>query len=74
MIKNLKMSLATEFSELAKEFRIEQQDYLKGLQRLKEKRKELTHFTDEPAALNAEEQKRIEELEQQYSNQYASNL
>jgi syntaxin 16 len=71
MLKNLKMGLATELTELTKEFRTEQQEYLKGLQRLKEKRKELTHFEDHPLELNAQEQKRIEELEQEYAQQYS---
>ncbi|KAL0483923.1 SNARE syntaxin16 [Acrasis kona] len=60
---NLKSSLATELSELTNEFRLEQQNYLKELQRVKEKRKQLTNFTIQTEELSAQERKGLEKME-----------
>jgi hypothetical protein len=46
MKTNLKTSLMTELTILAKGFREGQQDYLQAMRRLKSKRKELTKFDD----------------------------
>ncbi|KAL0483541.1 SNARE syntaxin16 [Acrasis kona] len=59
--KNLKISLVTELTELAKSFRESQQEYLHGMKRLKSKRKELTMFDDgEDDADEAEAQARMQ--------------
>ncbi|KAL0486814.1 SNARE syntaxin 16 [Acrasis kona] len=62
MIKNTKQSLMTELTELARDFRTEQQAYLKGMERLKSKKKELTKFDDD-ADLEDADEKTLQQLQ-----------
>jgi hypothetical protein len=62
MKTNLKTSLMTELTVLAKEFREGQQDYLQAMRRLKSKRKELTKF-DDGQELDDDELRTAQEIE-----------
>lgn len=63
MKRNLKISLMTELTELAKSFREGQQEYLQGMRRLKTKRKELTKF-DDGEELDEDEMRSVKDIEE----------
>jgi syntaxin 16 len=65
MKRNLKISLVNELNTLSLDFRDEQAEYLKNMERMKAKRREnKTKYDEEETDLDPEEQERIQQLEQ----------
>lgn len=69
MKQHLKISLITELNELSTQFKDEQTEYMKNLNRMKANRREnMTKYDDYDADLDPEERERIAELEQKLQN------
>ena len=72
--RNLKISLVNELNDLSKQFRDEQAEYLKNLERMKARRREnMTKYDEDETDLDPEEKQRIIELEQKLQGTVTSN-